>query len=350
MSVEILPFGETGSGPAHLFVLTNSNGLTASITDYGATLVDLQAPDRDGRFADVTAGFDNVAGYQGRENPYFGATIGRVANRIADASFTLDGKTYLLAANNGPHHLHGGASRSLDKVLWEAVRKGTDPAIGFTYRSPDGEEGYPGNLELAVAYTLTDANELRIDYWAVPDQATPVNLTNHAYWNLAGHDAGSILDHELTLLAHRYTPTDESLIPTGEIAPVEGTPFDFTRPRRIGERIAEVEKPAGGYDHNFVLDLSPDQEGGLKLAARLREPRSGRTLEVHTTEPGLQFYSGNFLSSERGKGGVRYQHHGLLCLEAQHFPDALHHPNFPSIVQRPGDLYRQTTVYRFGVE
>jgi aldose 1-epimerase len=348
MSVEILSFGETGSGAARLFVLANTNGLTASITDYGATLVDLQAPDRDGRFADVTAGFDNVTGYQGRENPYFGATIGRVANRIADASFTLAGKTYLLAANNGPHHLHGGASRSLDKVLWEVVRKGADPAIGFTYRSPDGEEGYPGNLEVAVAYTLTEANELRLDYWAAADRATPVNLTNHAYWNLAGHDAGSILDHELTLWAHRYTPTDELLIPTGEIAPVEGTPFDFTRPRRIGDQIAEVEKPAGGYDHNFVLD---DGEGeGLKLAARLREPRSGRTLEVHTTEPGLQLYSGNFLSSERGKGGVRYQHHGLLCLEAQHFPDALHHPNFPSIVRLPGEIYRQTTVYRFGIE
>lgn len=347
MGVEILSFGETGSGAARLFVLSNTNGLTASITDYGATLVDLQAPDRDGRFADVTAGFDNVTGYQGRENPYFGATVGRVANRIAGASFTLNGKTYELAANNGPHHLHGGARRSLDKILW-GVKEGVGSQIGFMYRSPDGEEGYPGNLEVAVAYTLTEANELRLDYWAVADRVTPVNLTNHAYWNLAGHGAGSILDHELTLWAHRYTPTDELLIPTGEIAPVEGTPFDFTRPRRIGKRIAEVEKPAGGYDHNFVLD---DGEGeGLKLAARLREPFSGRSLEVHTTEPGLQLYTGNFLSGERGKEGARYQRHGLLCLEAQHFPDALHHPGFPSIVLRPGEIYRQTTVYRFGAE
>jgi aldose 1-epimerase len=345
VSIEILPFGQTGSGVARLFVLTNTNGLTARITDYGATLVELHAPDREGRFADVTAGFEDVAGYQGQENPYFGATIGRVANRIAGASFILDGETYRLAANNGPHHLHGGASRSLDKVLW-GVKEGAGSDIGFLYRSPDGEEGYPGNLEVAVAYTLTEADELRLDYWAAADRATPVNLTNHSYWNLAGHGAGSILDHELMLRAHRYTPTDELLIPTGDIAPVEGTPFDFTRPRRIGERIAEVAAPAGGYDHNFVLD----EGGGLKLAARLREPLSGRTLEVHTTEPGLQFYSGNFLSGEHGKGGVRYQRHGLLCLEAQHFPDALHHPDFPSIVLRPGEVYRQTTVYRFGVE
>ena len=345
MSVEILPFGETSTGPAHLFVLANANGLSARVTDYGATLVGLHAPDRDGRFADATAGFEAVAGYQGRENPYFGATIGRVANRIAGASFTLDGKTYRLAANNGPHHLHGGASRSLDKILWGVV-EGSGAAIGFTYRSPDGEEGYPGNLDVAVTYTLTQANELRLDYWATADLATPVNLTNHAYWNLAGHGAGSILDHELTLWAHRYTPTDPLLIPTGDIAPVEGTPFDFTRPRRVGERIAEVAAPAGGYDHNFVLDGG----GELKLAARLREPLSGRVLEVHTTQPGVQLYTGNFLSSERGKGGARYQHHGLLCLEAQHFPDALHHPGFPSIVLRTGEVYRQTTVWRFGVE
>lgn len=348
MASEILPFGQTTAHDARLFILTNVHGLIAKITDYGATLVELHAPDRDGRFADVTAGFDDVRGYQGKENPYFGATIGRVANRIAGAAFTLDGEVYRLAANDPPNHLHGGAHRSLDKVLWQAtIEEGSGaPAVRFSYRSPHLEEGYPGNLDLAVTYTLTDDNELRLEYRATTDLATPVNLTNHAYWNLAGHGAGTILDHELMLRAGRYTPTDAALIPTGEIAPVRDTPFDFTHPRRIGDRIAELAAPPwGGYDHNFVLDTG---DGRLRLAARLWEPVSGRLLEVHTTEPGLQLYSGNFLSGVRGKEGARYQRYGLLCLEAQHFPDALHHSTFPSIVLGPGEEYRQTTVYRFG--
>jgi aldose 1-epimerase len=349
MAIEILPFGQTTAHDAHLFVLTNAHGLIAKVTDYGATLVEFQALDKQGQLADVTAGFDDVRGYQGKDNPYFGATIGRVANRIAGAAFTLGGEVYRLAANDPPNHLHGGARRSLDKVPWQAsIEEGSGaPAVRFSYRSPHLEEGYPGNLDLAVTYTLTDDNELRLEYRATTDLATPVNLTNHAYWNLAGHDAGSILDHELTLRADRFTPTDATLIPTGEIAPVRDTPFDFTHPRRIGERIAELAAPPwGGYDHNFVLDMG---DGGLRLAARLWEPISGRILEVHTTEPGLQLYTGNFLSGLPGKGGARYRRHGLLCLEAQHFPDSLHYPVFPSIVLRPGEEYRQTTVYRLDI-
>jgi aldose 1-epimerase len=342
--VNILPFGAIGDGKARLFVLDGDGELTAKVTDYGAALVALYAPDREGRRSDVAGGFDDVAGYAGPGNQHFGATVGRVANRIAGAAFTLDGREYSLARNLPPHHLHGGSTRSLDKVIWSA--KADEKAVRFTYRSPDGEEGYPGNLELEVTCTL-DGDELRIDYRATTDLATPVNLTNHAYWNLAGHGAGSILDHELTLHAYRYTPTDEALIPTGAIAPVQDTPLDFTRPRRIGERIAEAG--AGGYDHNFVLD---DFVAGGEpvLAARLREPISGRVLEVYTTEPGLQLYTGNGLSGQPGKNGVRYQRHGLLCLEAQHFPDALKHAGFPSIVLRPGEVYRQTTAYRFAAE
>lgn len=347
MAVEIQPFGETQDGAARLFVLTHAGGLLAKLTDYGAALVELQAPDREGRLADVAGGFAEAAGYAGLDKQCFGATVGRVANRIANAEFTLDGRIYRLARNLPPHHLHGGVRRSLDRVLWQAeVEPGSGtPAVRFSYRSPDGEEGYPGNLDLSVSYTL-DGRDLRLEYGATTDRATPINLTNHAYWNLAGHDAGSILDHDLTLRARRYTPADEALIPTGAIAPVEGTPFDFTRPRRIGERIAGLEP--GGYDHNFVLEGGIDGEPAL--AARLREPLSGRVLEVHTTEPGLQLYTGNGLRGQRGKAGVRYGRHSLLCLEAQHFPDALHHEAFPSIVLRPGEVYRQTTIYRFVTE
>lgn len=337
------PFGQLPDGRAvAAFDLTNAQGLQARVTDYGATLVSLLAPDRSGQMADITLGRDNLAGYL-EGTPYFGATVGRFANRIAGAGFTLDGAEYRLAANNGAHSLHGGI-HGFHCALWTAEAADTHegPAVRFGLRSPDGEEGYPGNLDVTVTYTLTHADELRIDYRATTDRATPINLTNHAYWNLAGEAAGPILDHELQIFAKRYTPVDDTLIPTGVIAPVAGTPYDFTRPMAIGARIAQV--PGGGYDLNYVLD---NLNGTLVTAARVADPRAGRMLEILTTEPGIQFYSGNFLKDTPGKGGRLYQNHGAFCLEAQRYPDSVHYPVFPSVVLRPGQTYRQTTVHRF---
>ena len=275
-----------------------------------------------------------------------GCTTGRVCNRIAKGIFTLDGYTYRLAVNNGPNHLHGGALRSFDKVLWTGdVRlEGDRPTARFRFLSKDGEEGYPGNLDVRVTYSLPNDHEIEIEYEATTDRATPVNLTNHAYWNLAGAGAPSILDHVLTIDAERYTPTDDTLIPTGEIALVAGTPLDFRQATEIGLRIDLLTKTAAlGYDHNFVLrDAS-----GLRRAAVLRHPDSGRELTVLTTEPGLQFYSGNFLKGQRGKDGRTYAHRSALCLESQHFPDSVNHPRFPDTILRPGRVYRSTTVYRF---
>jgi aldose 1-epimerase len=326
-----------------LYTLTNSHGMTARIITYGAILTELWVPDAKGQAADVVLGFDKLSGYLG-ESPYFGAMIGRVANRIADGTFTLDGKEYILSKNNGPHSLHGGA-KGFDKVVWHAeplpTRDGA--ALQFSYLSPDGEEGYPGNLQVTVVYTLTEKNELKIEYKAQTDKATPVNLTNHSYWNLDGSD--TILNHELMLAADYFTPVDETLIPTGEIAPVAGTPMDFTRPQAIGSRIDQLKGDPGGYDHNYVLR---DEKSPMKLAARTRGPKSGRVLEIWTTEPGIQFYSGNFLDgSITGKYGRVYQKHAAFCLETQHFPDALHHADFPSIILRPGEIYRSTTVHKF---
>jgi len=352
-AIEPEPFGIMPDGKTEVFsyTLTNANGVRAKLITYGAALVEMHVPDRDGNLGDVTLGFDTLEGYLSDRNQHYGCTVGRVANRIANARFTLNGKTYELAANNGPNSLHGGEERPFDEVIWKAtaIRTPDGPAVRFSYFSPDGEEGYPGNMLTKVTYTLTDKNELKIDYEATVDQPCPVNLTNHAYWNLGGAGAGKILDHELTLNASLYTPVNEVLIPTGRLAPVANTPLDFKSPTPIGARIEQLtDTPTKGYDHNFVLDTGGNTAGdALTLAARLRDPETGRVLEVHTTEPGIQFYSGNFLKGAVGKGGKVYEHRGALCLEAQHFPDSPNQITFPSIILKPGQTYRQTTVYRF---
>jgi aldose 1-epimerase len=327
------------------FSLSNPHGVTASVMNYGATLVALEAPDRHGHLADITLGFDNLDGYVHHNSPYFGCIVGRCTNRIAHGRFHLDGREYRLATNDGPHHLHGGRT-GFDKAYWRA-EAGTnqDPSVRFTYHSPDGEEGYPGNLNVAVVYRLTDNNELIIDYTATTDRPTPVNLTNHTYFNLANSE--TILDHELMVASTRFVPVNDTLIPTGELKPVESTPMDFTRPTRIGQRIDQVKGDPGGYDHTYVLDGDGDR---VKLAARVCEPRSGRVLEVHTTEPGIQFYTGNFLNgSVTGKRGCAYPKHGGFCLEAQHLPDAVNQPTFPSVILHPGQTYKQKTVFRVDV-
>jgi aldose 1-epimerase len=343
-----MDFGKTPEGQSvELYVLENGR-ITAKIMTYGAIVTELHAPDRQGRMADVVLGFDDLRGYLSG-HPYFGAAVGRVANRIAGGTFTLGGQTYTLAKNSGPNTLHGGL-KGFDKVVWKAepVTRPEGPAVRFSYLSADGEEGFPGNLAVVVTYTLTAQGELKIDYEATTDKATPVNLTNHSYFNLAGPAAGNILDHDLFLAADQYTPGDETLIPTGALAPVAGTPLDFTRPTAIGARIDQIKAEPVGYDHNFVL------RGGDKppaLAARVRDPKSGRVLEMFTTEPGVQFYTGNFLDgSLKGKGGVAYKQHQAFCLEAQHFPDSVHHANFPSTILRPGQTYTQTTIYKFSAE
>lgn len=345
------PFGTTKDGTdVYLYELKNEHGLVARLTNFGATLVQMHIPDKSGQLADVIQGFDDVSGYQSAANQYFGCTTGRVANRIAKGRFTIDGKTYELAINNEPNHLHGGAERSLDKVVWEAfpVSSTDGPAIGFTYTSPHMEEGYPGNLKIQVTFTLTHDDELRIEYQANTDQLTPVNLTNHAYWNLAGAGSGTILDHRLMIGARRYTPTDDTLIPTGTLRSVEGSVLDFQKPTRIGDGIENLTPTAAlGYDHNFALDKF---DGSLQFAARLVEPKSGRVLEIHTTEPGLQFYSGNFLKGDKGKGGKTYGHRYALCLEAQKYPDGANQRNFPNVFLAPDETYRQTTVHRFSAQ
>ncbi len=350
-SVKKEAYGKTNDGAAvDQYILTNSTGMTAKIITYGAILTELDLPDRDGKPADVVLGFDNLKDYVAN-NPFFGATVGRVANRIAKGKFTLDGKEYKVAVNNGPNALHGGL-KGFDKVIWkaepEASRDGA--ALKLSYVSKDGEEGYPGNLTVTVIYSLTNDNALRIDYTATTDKATPVNLTNHTYFNLAGTKSEDILDHELMIAADKYTPADDTLIPTGEIKPVKDTPLDFTKPRRIGERIDQLKDyPGGGYDHNFVLNSGGKAEPAL--AARASEPKTGRIMEMYTTEPGVQFYTGNFLDGKiKGHGGVLYKKHAGFCLEAQHFPDALHHDNFASIVLKPGETYKQTTIYKFSAK
>lgn len=353
-SVTRSPFGITREGdPVDVYTLTNAHGVEVRAMTYGGIILSLKVPDREGRLGDVVLGYRDVAGYL-EETPYFGAIIGRYGNRIGGARFQLDGATYELAANNGPNHLHGGV-RGFDKVVWRAEPFTTADGVGVRFRraSPDGEEGYPGNLDVEVTYTLNDADELAFEYRATTDKATPVNLTQHSYFNLAGHAGGDVLGHRLRLNAERYTPVDEGLIPTGELAPVEGTPFDFRAPHAIGERIAsdhEQIRFGGGYDHNFVLNREGAADGELVLAARVEEPVSGRTLEVLTTEPGIQFYSGNFLDgSITGKEGAVYAHRNGFCLETQHFPDSPNQPAFPSTILRPGEEYRSRTVLRFGV-
>lgn len=350
----MISFGRTPDGhETRLFTLRNAAGLRAEITDYGGTVVRLFVPDRQGGLTDVVLGFDTLADYV-RHSPYFGCIIGRCGNRIAGGAFTLDGRHHQLATNNTPGgrpcHLHGGL-RGFDKVVWSAepfTHAGQD-ALRLRHRSPAGDEGYPGTLDVVVTYTITGDHALRIDYEATTDQPTPVNLTQHSYFNLAGAGSGDVLGQVLTLNARAFTPVDAGLIPTGQLAPVAGTPFDFTTPHQIGERIdgdAEQLRLAGGYDHNFVLERPG--AAGLVPAATLVEPVSGRRLTVETTEPGVQVYSGNFLSGSLvGKQGKRYAHRGGLCLETQHFPDSPNQPSFPTVTLRPGRILKSTTVYRF---
>lgn len=317
---------------------------TAKIMPYGGILTELHVPDRDGTTADVVLGFRDLVGYLAG-HPYFGSTIGRFGNRIGQARFTLDGKEYRLATNNGANHLHGGI-RGFDKVLWDAepFAGGDDAGLRLSYTSRDGEEGYPGNLSVALVYTLTASGDLRLDFTAATDAPTPVNLTHHSYFNLKGEGQGNVLDHQVQLFCDRYTPVGADLIPTGEILPVAGTPLDFTAPHAIGERIAQVP---GGYDHNFLLPAGE----GLRKVARVLEPESGRVLEVLTTEIGTQLYTGNFLDSSLvGKAGEIYLQHGGFCLEPQKCPDSPNQPAFPSCILRPGETYRHTLVYRFGLE
>lgn len=341
-------FGKLSDGTTvGIHTLSNGNGVTAKISEYGAILTELWVPDRDGKPGNVVLGFDNLDQYV-KGSPFFGATTGRVANRIAKGKFTLDGKEYTLAVNNGPNHLHGGL-KGFDKRVWKSrALPMTDKAVAveFTYVSADGEEGYPGTLTTTVVYTLTADNELRIDYTASTDKATIVNLTNHSYFNLGG--SGSILDHVLMLNADRYTAADDTLIPTGELAPVKGTGLDFTQPRRIGDRIADYMSFAKGYDHNFVINGGGT---GMTLAARVRDPKSGRQMEVWTTEPGVQLYCGNHLDgSLTGVNGIVYKQHTGFCLETQHFPDSINHPAFPSVVLRPGQTFKSSTAHRFAVK
>jgi aldose 1-epimerase len=344
-SVERMDFGKTPDGtPVELYVLTNGR-VTAKVMTYGATLTELLVPDRNGKAADVVLGFDSLAGYLAG-HPYFGTTTGRVANRIAKGRFTIDGTEYKLAVNNPPNTLHGGL-KALDKVVWKGKdASGPDgPAVRLSYQSPDGEEGFPGNLSITVTYTVTADGALKIEYSATTDKATPVNLTNHSYFNLAGPASGPIVGHELMLAAEEYTPVDDTLIPTGDLKPVKGTPLDFTAPAKIGAQIDQITGDPGGYDHNYVI-----KGGGktLALAARVYEPENGRVLEMYTTEPGVQFYTANFLDgSLKGKEGVVYKKRQAFCLEAQHFPDSVNHPGFPSTILRPGETYTQTTIYKF---
>ena len=346
-------FGATPEGvPVDLYTVTNASGTEVRTMTYGGIILSLRVPDRNGKLGDVVLGYDALAGYL-EASPYFGSIIGRYGNRIARGRFTLDGKEYTLATNNGPNALHGGV-KGFDKVVWSAEPFENESGVGavFSYSSPDGEEGYPGTLQAKVTYTLAkDADTLSFDYHAVTDKATPVNLTQHTYFNLAGDGAGDILGHELMLMASRFMPVDSTLIPTGELRDVAGTPFDFRTPHTIGERIGADDEQirfGGGYDHNFVLDRT--EGGSLQQAARVYEPTSGRVMEVSTTEPGVQFYSGNFLDgSIAGKGGHIYRHRTGFCLETQHYPDSPNRSEFPSTILRPGEEYRSRTVYAFSV-
>jgi len=340
-------YGKTPDGtPVELYTLVNANGLKAKIINYGAILVSLEVPDRSGKLADVVLGCNSLDDYlPGRG--LFGAVVGRYANRIGGAKFTLNGVEYQLVPNNRPNHIHGG-KKGFDKVVWrleELKGDGAEASVKLSYVSQDGEEGYPGNLACSVTYTLTKNNELKISYEAETDKTTVVNLTNHSYFNLAGHGIGDVLDHVLTLNADKYTVFDDALIPTGEIRSVKGTPFDFTAPTRIGARIAEV---GAGYDQNYVLNGGGGSPG---LCARVQEPTSGRVMEVYTTEPGVQLYTGNWLnSSVTGKGGKVYGKHGGFCLETQHYPDSPNKPNFPSVVLNPGQKFASVTVFKFSTQ
>lgn len=351
MNITSAPFGTTRSGQAAtLYTLRNAKGHELKITNYGGAITSLLVPDKNGQVADVVLGFDTLREYEER-SPFFGCITGRFANRIAKGKFTLNGVNYTLPVNNGPNHLHGGIS-GFDKKIWAARTEKTSDSVRLVlnYTSPDGEEGYPGTLACEVAYTWTNYDELRIDYTATTDRPTIVNLTNHTYFNLAGHDSGSVLDHYLTLNAASFTPADSTSIPYGDIRPVEGTPFDFRTPHTLGERIGASDqqlKYGLGYDHNFVLNGTA---GRLRKVGQLAERETGRVMVVETTEPGVQLYTGNFLNNVRGKGDAIYPRRGGVCLETQHYPDSPNQPDFPSTVLNPGEKYRSTTVYRFLTE
>lgn len=344
-------FGKADGKEVSLYTLKNKNGVEAKITNYGGIIVSLIVPDKSGKLEDVVLGFDNLSDYQ-KNNPYFGALIGRYGNRIAKGKFTLDGKDYTLAVNNGVNSLHGG-KKGFDKVVWEAGKITTYEGEGLklNYVSPDMEEGYPGTLKVEVAYMLTDDNSLKIDYTATTDKKTIINLTNHSYFNLTGGVKGDILGHEVMINADEFVPVDSTLIPTGELQSVEGTPFDFKEPTKIGARIGQDDQQlifAGGYDHCWVLNAGSD---GMTKAASVHEPNSGRFMEIYTTGPGLQFYSGNFLDgSLTGKGGVVYKHRYGLALETEHFPDSPNQPNFPSVELKPGETYHTSTIFKFSTK
>ena len=344
-------FGKTKEGePIEIYTLINVNSIEVRAITYGGIITSLRVPDTNGQLDDVVLGFDSIDGYLG-EYPYFGAVIGRYGNRIAKGKFTLDGVEYKLATNNGPNHLHGGL-KGFDKVVWraESFDRDNERGVVFRYSSKDGEEGYPGNLVVKVTYTLNDQNELIFDYRATTDKPTPINLTQHTYFNLAGDGKRDILGHELLLNADHFTPVDKTLIPTGDIRKVAGTPLDFRKPTAIGARIDQEDEQLGyglGYDHNFVLNR---KGRGTSLAARVNEPTTGRVMEVYTTEPGVQFYAGNFLDgSLTGKGGHVYKRRYGFCLETQHYPDSPNQSSFPSTILRPGETYQSQTIYRFSV-
>jgi aldose 1-epimerase len=347
--VQTQSFGTLNGKDIRLYTLTNKNGVEASVTEFGATLVSVIVPDKNGKMVDVVLGYDDLEGYV-KDKVYLGSTVGRYANRIAHGRFTLNGKTYSVPQNDGDNSLHGGV-KGFHKAVWqgEEVSGVAGEAIRFGYVSKDGEEGYPGNLTVEVTYTLTDSNELRIDYVATTDKDTVVNLTNHAYFNLAGQGVGDILDHEVVLYASRFTPVNANLIPTGELKSVKGTPLDFTSSNAIGARIGaddEQLRLARGYDHNFVIDGV--KQDSLLHAARVRDPKSGRVMDVFTTEPGIQLYTGNFLdASAVGKGGKPYTFRSAFCLETQHFPDSPNHASFPTTELKPGEQFSSTTVYKF---
>lgn len=352
--LELREYGSADGRTVHLYELGNSSGMRAAITNFGATVTELWAPDRHGDCADIVLGYDDLGSY--REGTYYlGCMVGRYANRIARGRFEIDGRRYALATNNGPNHLHGGI-KGFNKVVWEArpSQSAEGDGVLLTYRSADGEEGYPGNLEVSVEYRLTESNELRISIEAETDAPTIANIAHHGYWNLAGHDSGDVLAHELLLNADRYTPVDESFIPTGELAPVEGTPHNFREAKPIGRDIAALQPVGptdpGGYDHNYVLNGVP---GEMRTAARLRDPKSGRMMEIRTDQPGVQFYSGNYLDGPTGKRGTRYGKRAGLCLETQYFPDSVNRRTqlgWPDPVLRPGRRYRHLMVHAFGAE
>ena len=346
----VKPFGKAPDGSdVNLYTLCNNKGTEVGICNYGGLVIFLKVPDRHGKFADVVLGYDNLPDYI-KDSPYFGALIGRYGNRIAKGKFTLDGKEYTLAVNNGPNALHGGL-KGFDKVVWEPrfLASLEGPSLELIYVSKDGEEGYPGTLSVKAVYTLTEDNALRLDYIATTDKDTVVNLTHHSYFNLAGK--GDILNHQVMMPADKFTPVDVNLIPTGELKPVNGTPFDFRTPTAIGARIGQDDeqlKFGGGYDHNWVINKPMGQLG---LMARVYEPTSGRVMEVWSTDPGLQFYSGNFLDGKnKGKGGWVHKYRNGFCMEPQHYPDSPNQPNFPSVVLKPGQTYRNTIIYKFSVQ